>query len=34
MATQDSRPLATLLTQIVSDLAFLLQTEIKLAKAG
>jgi uncharacterized membrane protein YqjE len=33
MATQDSRPLATLLTQIVSDLAFLLQTEIKLAKA-
>jgi uncharacterized membrane protein YqjE len=33
MATGDSRPLAALLTQIVSDLSFLLQTEIRLAKA-
>jgi uncharacterized membrane protein YqjE len=32
MAIQDSRPLATLLTQIVSDLSFLLQTEIRLAR--
>jgi uncharacterized membrane protein YqjE len=32
MAVRDSRPLATLLTQIVSDLSFLLQTEIRLAK--
>jgi hypothetical protein len=33
MAIRDSRPLATLLTQIVSDLSFLLQTEIRLARA-
>jgi uncharacterized membrane protein YqjE len=33
MAIQDSRPLATLLTQIVSNLSFLLQTEIRLARA-
>jgi len=33
MALRDSRPLATLLTQIVSDLSFLLQTEIRLARA-
>jgi uncharacterized membrane protein YqjE len=32
MAASDTRPLATLLTQIVSDLSFLLQTEIRLAK--
>lgn len=33
MALRDSRPLASLLTQIVSDLSFLLQTEIRLARA-
>jgi uncharacterized membrane protein YqjE len=33
MAIRDSRPLATLLTQIVSNLSFLLQTEIRLARA-
>jgi len=33
MATKDSsRPLASLMTQVVSDLAFLLQTEIRLAR--
>jgi uncharacterized membrane protein YqjE len=34
MATRDSaRPLASVLTQVVSDIAYLLQTEIRLAKA-
>src|SRR5207237_10576995 len=34
MATKDSsRPLASVMTQVVSDLAFLLQTEIRLARA-
>jgi len=34
MATRDSsRPIASVMTQVVSDLAFLLQTEIKLVRA-
>src|SRR5437763_11669686 len=34
MATRDSsRPLASVMTQVVSDLAFLLQTEFRLARA-
>ncbi len=34
MATKDSnRPLASVLTEVVSELAYLLQTEIRLAKA-
>jgi len=32
MATKD-RPLASMMTQVVSDLAYLLQTEIRLARA-
>jgi hypothetical protein len=34
MATREtSRPITSLMTQVVSDLAYLLQTEIRLAKA-
>ena len=33
MATHDTRPLAALVTQIVSDLSYLIQTEIRLARS-
>jgi hypothetical protein len=33
MPASDTRPLASVLTQIVSEVAYLLQTEIRLAKA-